>query len=117
MAFDILISTVDHFPAGVSLRSILSMLYVHGKYITVGLPDVDQPLPSLHPFDITNNGCLIGGSHIGSKEDMMEMLQLAAEKDIKPWIEELPMKDVAKAIEGVMDNSVRYRYVLTQDLM
>ena len=45
------------------------------------------------------------------------MLKLAADKGVKPWIEELPMKDVRKALEGLGDNKVRYRYVLTQDLV
>ncbi|OSC96858.1 GroES-like protein [Trametes coccinea BRFM310] len=114
--FDIIISTVDHFPPGVTLRNIFSMLYVHGKYITVGMPDMDEPLPTIHPFDITLNGCLVGGSAIGSREDVMEMLQLAAEKGIKPWIQELPMKEASKAFEGVKSGKVRYRYVLQQDI-
>ncbi|KAJ3010261.1 hypothetical protein NUW54_g2540 [Trametes sanguinea] len=70
--------------------------------------------PPLRPS--TSNGCLIGGSHIGSKEDMMEMLQLAADKGIKPWIQELPMKEAGKALEGVKAGKVRYRYVLQQDI-
>lgn len=116
MTFDILISTVDKFPAGVSIREFLGMLYVHGKFISVGLPDVDQPLPAIHPFDVMMNGSLLGGSHIGSKEDMLEMLALAAEKGVKPWIQELPMKDAGKALEGVQAGKVRYRYVLQQDI-
>ncbi|KAL1947226.1 hypothetical protein VTO73DRAFT_14187 [Trametes versicolor] len=116
MTFDILISTVDKFPAGVSIREFLGMLYVHGKFISVGLPDVDQPLPAIHPFDVMMNGSLLGGSHIGSKEDMLEMLALAAEKGVKPWIQELPMKEAGKALEGVQAGKVRYRYVLQQDI-
>lgn len=45
------------------------------------------------------------------------MLGLAAEKGIHPVIDEiLPMKEAGKAIEGVKNNKVRYRYVLKQDL-
>lgn len=117
MTFDILISTVDQFPAGVSIRQFLSMLYVHGKFISVGLPDVDQPLPAIHPFDVLANGSLVGGSHIGSKEDVLEMLALAAEKGVRPWIEELPMREAGKALENVKAGKVRYRYVLEQDIV
>ena len=98
------------------IKEFLSMLYVHGRLINVGIPDMDKPLPTLHAFDLVPNGAYIGGSHVGSKEECMEMLNLAAKKGVKPWIEELPMKDVKKAIEGVGNNTVRYRYVLTQDL-
>lgn len=45
------------------------------------------------------------------------MLQLAADKNIQPWIELLPMKEVGKAVQGVQDGKARYRYVLTQDLV
>ena len=99
------------------LKEFLTMLYVHGRFVTVGLPDADEHLPTLHAFDLVPNGCFIGGSAIGSKNECMDMLALAAEKGIKPWIEELPMKDAKKALEGLGDNKVKYRYVLSQDLV
>ncbi|OBZ75067.1 NADP-dependent alcohol dehydrogenase 7 [Grifola frondosa] len=113
---DILISTVDTFQPGRPISNLISMLWIHGKFISVGLPDSDNPLPPIHPFDLMFNGCLIGGSHIGSKVEVMEMLQLAAEKGIKPWIQELPMNQAKVAFEGMRSHKVRYRYVLTQDI-
>lgn len=98
------------------LVDFMSMLYVHGKFINVAAPDFDKPMPSTHAFNFIQNGSFVGGSAIGSKSDALEMLQLAADKGIKPWIEELPMKDVSKALAGVENNKVRYRFVLTQDL-
>lgn len=45
------------------------------------------------------------------------MLKLAAEKNVRPIIDQVfPMKDAAKAIKGVKENKVRYRYVLKNDL-
>ena len=81
------------------------------------MPDADKPLPAIHAFDFAPTGCFVGGSHVGSKKEIYEMLELAAKHKIKPWIQEMPMKDVAKALKGVKDNDVRYRYVLTQDLI
>ena len=98
------------------IKDFLSMLYVHGRIVAVGIPDMDKPLPRLHAFDLVPNGAYIGGSHVGSKQECLQMLQLAAEKGVKPWIQEMPMKDVKKALEGVASNKARYRYVLTQDL-
>ena len=95
----------------------LSMLYVHGRFITVGLPDTNDPLPAVHAMKFVTNGCMLGGSKIGSKQDCLEMLELARSKKIKPWIEELPMKKAGMALQNVMSNKVRYRYVLTQDLV
>ena len=114
--FDILLSTRDMFGETMPLGDFLSMLYVHGRFVTVGLPDTDDPLPPVHSFDFVTNGCMIGGSKIGNKEDCLEMLELARAKGIRPWIQEMPMKDVGMALQGVKENKVRYRYVLTQDL-
>jgi alcohol dehydrogenase (NADP+) len=45
------------------------------------------------------------------------MLKLAAQKNVRPVIDQiLPMSQAGKAIEGVKENHVRYRYVLKQDL-
>ena len=59
------------------------MLTVHGKFITVGIPE--EPLPSIPAMVLVNNGCFFGGSHIGSKKEALSMLKLAADKGIKPW--------------------------------
>ncbi|KZT30366.1 NADPH-dependent alcohol dehydrogenase [Neolentinus lepideus HHB14362 ss-1] len=110
---DLIVSTRD-VAEGMPLQQYLSMLWVHGRFVTVGLPD--KPLPQLSPFDFNPNGCYLGSTHIGSKKEAIEMLQLAADKNIKPWIEELPMKEAKQAVERLKRNDVRYRFVLTQDL-
>ena len=115
---DLIISTRDNYGENEDgvLDEYLSMLYVHGKFISVGLPDVDSPFPPIHAMSLAMPGCLLGGSSIGNKKEAMEMLELARSKGIKPWIEEMPMKDCKKAVEGVKANRVRYRYILTQDI-
>jgi alcohol dehydrogenase (NADP+) len=90
------------------------MLDVHGRFVTVGLPD--EALPALKAQTLAANGAFFGGSHLGSKKECLQMLALAAEKHVVPWIELLPMKDAKKAVEGLKNNKVKYRYVLTQDL-
>ncbi|KAI0738404.1 GroES-like protein [Daedaleopsis nitida] len=114
--FDLLLSTRDSFGDKMPLGDFLSMLYVHGRFVTVGLPDQDDTFPQIHPFNFAPNGCLMGGSHIGNKKECLEMLELARAKGIKPWIEEMPMHEAGKALQNLKENKVRYRYVLTQDL-
>lgn len=82
MTLDLIISTRDD-AEGMPLKQYLSMLWIHGKLVNVGLPD--KPLPALAAFDLVPTGCFLGGSHIGSKKECLEMLQLAADKGIKPW--------------------------------
>ena len=112
---DILVSTIDVFRPDRPLKTYMSMLEVHGKFINVGLPDSNNPLPEMHAFDLLG-GAFLGGSHIGSKDDCNAMLKLAAEKNVKPWVQELPMSQAKEAVENVKAGKVRYRYVLTQDI-
>jgi D-arabinose 1-dehydrogenase-like Zn-dependent alcohol dehydrogenase len=40
------------------------------------------------------------------------MLQLAADKKIKPWIQERKMAEANQAVRDMVDGKARYRYVL-----
>ncbi|KAK9893871.1 NADPH-dependent alcohol dehydrogenase [Cystobasidium minutum MCA 4210] len=111
--FDVIISTRD-VAEGFPLADFLSILNVHGTLNMVGLPD--KELPGMMAQGFVSNAANLSGSHIGSKEEVIEMLQGAADNGIKSWIEELPMSQASKAVQGVKDNKVRYRYVLKQDL-
>ena len=111
--YDLILSTRDvagDFP----IEDFLSILGVNKRFITVGLPD--DPLPALPAFAFASNGGMLGGSHVGSKKECLEMLEMCAKNNIRTWIEELSMKDCSKAVQGVKDNKVRYRYVLKQDI-
>ncbi len=96
------------------LNDYLSTLGVHGEFIYVGMPESEWP--ALRSQTMASNGAKIGSSHIGSKEEILAMLDLVAEKKIVPWVKTMPMKDAAKAISAIEDGSVRYRTVLVQDI-
>ncbi|KAI5120603.1 hypothetical protein M0805_008079 [Coniferiporia weirii] len=110
---DIIISTRDA-AAGFPFDEFLSMLQPLGKFILLGVPN--ENLPGLNAFSLVVRGVSFSGSHIGSKKDVARMLALAAEKNIKPWIEVLPMKEAKAAVEGMWNGKPRYRYVLEQDI-
>ncbi|KAH9831476.1 GroES-like protein [Rhodofomes roseus] len=114
---DLIISTTNVFQRGTSFSTFTSMLTINGKFVNVGLPDVDKAMPPLHAFDMLTSGAFIGGSYVGSKADCCAMLKIAVEKGVKPWVQELPMKDYGVALEGVHNGAARYRYVLTQDII
>jgi len=44
------------------------------------------------------------------------MLDLAAEKGVKPWITKRPLEDVNKAVPDMENGKARYRYVTTSSL-
>jgi alcohol dehydrogenase (NADP+) len=94
------------------LKTYMSTLAVNGAFHNVGLPD--KPLPEMMAQDFTSNGSSIGGSHIGSKKEALEMLKLASEKNLHPMIEQIDISEAGckKAVEKVKVNDVRYRVTL-----
>lgn len=111
--FDMIISAKDVVEDGFSIDPYLGMLKVHGKYWNVGIPD--KELPAISPFALVSTGAVIGGSHIGNRQECLEMLELAAKKGIKSWVEEIPVGEEGckKAVERLQANDVRYRFTLT----
>ncbi|KAF8963274.1 chaperonin 10-like protein [Flammula alnicola] len=111
---DLIICTAD-VSKGIPLADIMTTLSVGGRCIVVALPD--ENLPSINSSQLSKNAALLGGSHIGSKKEAIDMLNLAVEKGVKAHIEMLPMKEAGKALHDVKDNNVRYRHVLKYALI
>ncbi|KAN0095643.1 putative NADP-dependent alcohol dehydrogenase 6 [Hyaloscypha variabilis] len=112
MTFDLIVNTANS-SEGFDLEKYLSLLGVHGRWISVGLPEGEGQLVKSHMF--MSNGCLIGASHLGSRKEMLRMLNLAAEKGIKPFVETIPISEngIKQAVARLKKNDVRYRFTLT----
>lgn len=108
-SLDLIVSTVSS--AKMPLTSYLGLLRVHGTYIQVGAPDGGE-LPPVNAFTLLANGIHLGGSGIGSPDEIKEMLQLAADQKIKPWVQKRPMKEANAAIVDMEAGKARFRYVL-----
>jgi alcohol dehydrogenase (NADP+) len=61
------------------------------------------------------SGVKIGGSGIGSPDEINEMLQLAVDKKVTPWVENRPMKDANQTVLDMAAGNARYRYVLVNE--
>jgi alcohol dehydrogenase (NADP+) len=72
-------------------------------------------MPNINAFTLIGNGIKVGGSAIGSPNEIREMLQLAADKKIKPWVEQRPLKDANNAVVDLVAGKPRYRYVLVNE--
>ena len=109
---DLIVCTVssDKMP----LTGYLSLLKVKGTFIQVGAPDGGN-LPPVNAFTLIAGGIKLGGSAIGSPKEIREMLELAADHKIKPWIETRKMKDANQAILDMEAGKARYRYVLVNE--
>jgi alcohol dehydrogenase (NADP+) len=112
MSFDLIISTANSLE-GFDLGKYLSLLDVHGRYISVGLPEGEGA--RVRSQDLLGNGCLIGASHLGSRKEMIRMLDLAVEKGVKSWVEEIQIspENLKAAMERMKTSDVRYRFTLT----
>ncbi|KAK6458518.1 NADPH-dependent alcohol dehydrogenase [Scheffersomyces xylosifermentans] len=88
------------------------MLKVHAKFIAVGLPE-DQF--QISGGTLLKNGCYIGSSHLGSRQEMIDMLNLAAEKGIESWYEAIAISKggIKEALERCHDGDVKYRFTLS----
>lgn len=106
---DLIVCTVSspHMP----LNDYLSLLKTRGTFIQVGAPD-EGKFPEINAFTLITGGLKLGGSAIGSPADIDEMLKLAADQGIKPWIEKRPMKEANQAVIDMEKGKARYRYVL-----
>lgn len=95
------------------LKTYLSTLKVGGIFHMVGLPE--KPLPQLHVFDLVSNAAKLTASHLGNRQEMEAMLQLAADKGIGPMVETVQLGEAGckEVVERVEKGDVRYRFTLT----
>jgi alcohol dehydrogenase (NADP+) len=109
--FDFILNSAD-MTHTFDLSEFLSTLAANGTFHSVGLPD--QPLSNFKVQDMAANGSAIATSHIGSRLEMLAMLKLASEKNIKTWVEtiDISAKGCKEAVEKVKVNNVRYRFTL-----
>ncbi|KAL7271905.1 hypothetical protein RUND412_005304 [Rhizina undulata] len=110
-SLDLIISTVDspNMPIG----GYLALLRPKGSFIQVGAPE--GGLPNFNMLPLIAKGCHVGGSLIGSTADVKEMLQLAADKGIKPWTDTMPLAECNEALKKFQRGEPRYRIVLANE--
>lgn len=110
-SLDLIISTVSS--SKMPITGYCSLLRTRGTFVQMGAPE-DGGL-EIPVFALIMKGIKLGGSLIGSPDEIREMLELAAAKKIKPWIEERPMKEANQAIQDMDAGKARYRYVLVNE--
>lgn len=90
-----------------------SLLRTNGSFLQLGVPeDGTLEIPAV---SLILKGIKLSGSLVGSPSEIREMLDLVAEKGIKPWVQERPMKDANQAVVDMEDGKARYRYVLVNE--
>lgn len=112
--FDLILNCASS-ATGIDLEKYLTTLKVGAKFVSVGLPPVGEKF-EFHPFAFLGNATNFGASLLGSKKEAIDMLELCAEKGIKPMIEEVPIsaESCGDALTKCNDGKARYRYVFTE---
>ncbi|KAI9898146.1 hypothetical protein N3K66_006506 [Trichothecium roseum] len=111
-SLDLIIGTVSSVK--MPLSGYLKLLDTNGTFIQVGAPDGGR-MPEINAFTLIGAGIKVGGSGIGSPDQVQEMLQFAADKGIKPWVEERPMQKANETVVDLEAGKARYRYVLVNE--
>jgi alcohol dehydrogenase (NADP+) len=110
-SLDLIVCTVSS--PDMPVEKYLHLLKTKGKFVQVGAPE--DKLPQIAAFSLIVKGCSISGSSIGSPSEIEEMLEFAASKGVKPWVEKWSMKDANRAIVDMESGKARYRYVLVNE--
>lgn len=90
-------------------RQAIDMLRRGGTCVLVGLPPGDFPTPI---FDVVLKGLTIRGSIVGTRKDLEESLQFAAEGKVKATIETQPLDAINDVFERLRNGKVNGRVVL-----
>lgn len=127
--FDFILNTADATDT-FDIKSYMSTLAVNGVFHNVGLPD--NPLPTMMVFDFMPGGYSMSASHIGSRPEMLSMLELASKQNIKryvgcrskilvkilltcvSWVQAIDISEEGckEAVEKVHQGKTRYRAAL-----
>lgn len=92
-----------------SFRQSLDMLRRGGTCSLVGLPPGDFPTPI---FDVVLKRLTIRGSIVGTRKDLQECLQFAAEGKVKSTVEVQPLEAINDVFERLENGQVNGRIVL-----
>ncbi|KAJ6166814.1 hypothetical protein N7470_002261 [Penicillium chermesinum] len=111
-SFDLIVNCANS-SKGFDLPRYLSMMDVHGRWISVGLPEEEGQV--IKAQNLISNGVLIGATHIGNRQEMLAMLKLAAEKGLRSYVEEIQIGEegLKQAMQRMKKGDVRYRFILT----
>ncbi|MFX9845023.1 zinc-binding dehydrogenase, partial [Acinetobacter baumannii] len=92
-----------------SVQPLVGLLKPHGKMVMVGAPEKPLDLPV---FPMIVGRLSISASANGGIKETQEMVDYAAEHKIYPDVEVIPVDYVNTAMERLMKQDVKYRFVI-----
>jgi cinnamyl-alcohol dehydrogenase len=86
----------------------MSLLKTGGTYVLVGFPSAVKFSPASLSYGLKN----VSGSLTGGTKETQELLDFCAANKIYPKVEVIPIQDVNKALERLINRDVKYRFVI-----
>eukprot|EP01055_Gregarina_sp_Pseudo9_P001434 Gregarina_sp_Pseudo_9__1433@NODE_1960_length_1232_cov_1332_317687_g1711_i1_p1_GENE_NODE_1960_length_1232_cov_1332_317687_g1711_i1NODE_1960_length_1232_cov_1332_317687_g1711_i1_p1_ORF_typecomplete_len382_score77_93ADH_N/PF08240_12/3e30ADH_zinc_N/PF00107_26/4_4e17Glu_dehyd_C/PF16912_5/3_2e08AlaDh_PNT_C/PF01262_21/3_8e062Hacid_dh_C/PF02826_19/8_6e05ADH_zinc_N_2/PF13602_6/0_00031Shikimate_DH/PF01488_20/0_00068NAD_binding_2/PF03446_15/0_0027AdoHcyase_NAD/PF00670_21/0_071NAD_binding_10/PF13460_6/0_32P len=102
---------LDTISAKKPIMDFVNLLTVDGVLITLGGTPTNEHM-DLVTFPLILKRRSIQGSCIGGIKETQEMLNYAAEKGIKPWVEVIKGDYVNQAFERMHKSDVQFRFVI-----
>ena len=101
-------------PMVVDAKKAMGALFPGGTLVQLGIPGAgltaDVPL-----LETTMLQLQFAGSNVGGRATMMECLQFAGKKGIRPMVEPMPFAQVNEAIERINSGKAHFRIVLVNE--
>jgi alcohol dehydrogenase (NADP+) len=110
---DVILCTAS-FQDSMPIATYISLLKVGGTFYSLGMPEGN--LPAVPPVALTYSNASLRGSNIGSRQEILEMLDLVAKKGVKSWVQLRKMKEGGQVLEDMENGKGRYRWVLEMDI-
>eukprot|EP00850_Spirogloea_muscicola_P000248 SM000001S04650 [mRNA] locus=s1:1490306:1492333:+ [translate_table: standard] len=103
---------IDTVSAPHPLEQYLLLLKVDGKMVLLGVPP--------EPYEMSAASLVFGrkmlaGSLVGGIKETQEMLDFCAKKNITCMIEMITLDDINTAFERMVNNDVKYRFVIDME--
>ena len=107
LKFDFILITI---PDAFDINDYVPLAKRDGVLTTVGL--LGPYKSALNNQEVAFHRRSISGSLIGSIAETQEVLDFCAAHNIQPEVEMIPMQDINKAFDKMVDEEVRFRYVI-----
>lgn len=112
-SLDLIVNTTSSFSDS-ALSNYLTVLRPRGKLFFITFPPNGE-MVVLPPAQLLFRGISVQGSALGTPEEIKYMLEFAAEKGIKPWVETVDIneKNLGECWEKTEASKAHYRFVMT----
>lgn len=112
-SLDVILCTAS-FQDSMPLASYLSLLKVGGTFYSLGMPEGN--LPAIPPVSLVYSNASLRGSNIGSRKEILLMLDLVEKEGVKSWVQVRKMKEGGQTLDDMDRGKGRYRWVLEMDI-